>query len=123
MGLFVRERRPTAVGWMGLLAGAALLGLVFAVGDSGSDRCVEAHGICQEFVKDRLKSPSSARFPAWKASNKGAARVSKRGDGSYQVRGYVDAKNELGVELRSKYFCRIRPTGDDKWQLVELRME
>lgn len=87
-----------------LLLGVAISGC----GGSG-DRGYSAEYYCKEFVKDRLKAPSTADFA-----------VSHTGVGpQYHVSGTVDAENSFGAKIRSDFTCVVRDEGDS-WRLVSL---
>jgi hypothetical protein len=82
---------------------------------SGGDRSEGmAKVMCEDFVEDRLKSPSSAEF-----SGIFDTTISGSGD-DYTVTGYVDAQNGFGAMLRSNYTCQVRDDGNDRWSLVSL---
>lgn len=71
---------------------------------------VSAELACQDFVKNRLKAPSTAKFSA----------VSHTGSGSfYTVTGAVDAQNSFGAMLRLNFTCKVTSQGD-KWVLTSL---
>jgi hypothetical protein len=81
-------------------------------GDGRSDGMAKV--MCENFVEDRLKSPSSADFS-------GIFDTTITGSGTdYTVSGYVDAENIFGAMLRSNYTCEIRDSGNDKWTRVSL---
>lgn len=116
--------------------GSALAGCVvilFIIGiviyscstDSGSDSSTEpddggggsmAEVMCENFVTDRLKAPSTADFP-------GADAVDDLGDDEYQVTASVDSENGFGAMIRTDYVCTIRYAGGDEWQLVSLNID
>lgn len=58
---------------------------------------------CEEFVKDRLKAPSTAVFAGGQAQGE-APR--------WTVRGTVTAENSFGVPLEMDYTCTVRLDGD-----------
>ncbi|MBM4480812.1 DUF2510 domain-containing protein [Rhodococcus hoagii] len=58
---------------------------------------------CENAVKDRLKSPSTADFPD--------NNTRKNADGSFQVRGVVDSDNSFGATTRSYFGCTVIPAG------------
>lgn len=71
-----------------------------------------ARYMAQEFIKDTLKSPSSAEF-----SDSSETRVRyDSADDSYYVSGWVDAQNSFGAKLRSRYVCTVRNTGGETWK-------
>jgi len=70
--------------------------------------------MCDHFIKDRLKAPSSADF-----SGIFSTTITGSGD-DYTVVGTVDAENSFGAKLRSNYTCEVHDSGDDQWSLVSL---
>lgn len=88
---------------------------------AGSGSCGASNGqamaTAQTFVRQRLKSPSSARFPS------GTRGVSSTSDCRYTVRSYVDAQNGFGAELRTHYVVRMeRLTSQRSWRLISIDM-
>lgn len=80
-----------------------------------------AHIKCNDYVKDRLKAPSTAEFPFL------ADRITKVSDGHYLVESHVDAQNSFGAKLRRDYYCDIELVGEysgskDSWKLKTLRL-
>ncbi|KRU25151.1 putative lipoprotein [Clostridium sporogenes] len=61
----------------------------------------------QEEVKNKLKAPSTAKFPIYDESF-----VEQIDDTHYKVDCYVDAENGFGAKIRSNYSCDIEY--DDK---------
>lgn len=76
----------------------------------------DAKYMAKEFVTERLKAPSTAKFPYY-----GDFAASKTPGGSWQVMGYVDAQNSYGAMLRQQFLCTLKKTGD-KWFLTDLKM-
>jgi len=72
---------------------------------------------CKDYVKARLKAPGTAKF--------GDALVMPwKGDGCYQVSGYVDSQNSFGALLRTKYRCYVCSSGkQDVYFLRSLSMD
>lgn len=78
----------------------------------------DAIGACivaEKFVRERLRSPSTAEFPPGTSQ----CRTSHNG-GVWTVRSYVDAQNAFGAMLRSDYVVVTRYNGNDNWSLVEI---
>ena len=82
---------------------------------------------CQTFVKKKLTVPKSASYP-WDSET---AKIIDRDEKKIQYRSYVDSKNRMGVELRTRYLCtvkkvdenasgRIYKAGSSRWKLLEL---
>ncbi len=59
---------------------------------------LDAFIICQGFVKDQLRAPSSARFPV-------SANTIYRSRGSFRVKSQVEAENAFGVLIRQTFVC------------------
>ncbi len=78
-------------------------------------RSSEAYAMCQNWVRNRLVSPSSADFP-WSAT-------SRSWEGSrFTIGAHVDAENRFGAKLRIDFVCVTDFMGDDRWRLVDLQM-
>ncbi len=69
---------------------------------------IAAEVMCEEFVKDKLKAPSTAEFTDQDATSTGQQR--------WDVTGAVDSQNGFGAMIRSTYRCDIRYLGDDQWR-------
>lgn len=80
----------------------------------------DACQICKEFVKTRLLSPSSARFPSCYDVD---VRQTDVALDVWYVEGYVDAENAFGVVVRSYYSCGVRYLGNEEWGLVSMTIE
>ena len=86
-----------------------------AASSSASDP-IGAFIICEEFVRDRLVSPSTADFP-----NYSKEAVDTLGGNRYLVTSYVDAQNAMGGTPRTAYVCTVRyEPGSKKWFLESL---
>jgi len=67
---------------------------------------------CEEFGRQRLKSPSTAQFqPSPRVEPNYPSR------GTYSVTGTVDAQNSYGAMLRAVYTCRVYQDGKGNWRL------
>lgn len=86
-------------------------------GPSNSD----VYSMAQSFVKDRLRSPSTAKFP-WSSEDYSVA-VDKKDKNLYLVQSYVDAQNSFGATIRNRYFVLMRynPTRE-VWNLDNIRI-
>ena len=71
-----------------------------------------ARGVCEQFVEDRLKAPSTADFSDVTATESA---------GVWTVRGAVDSENSFGAQIRNTYVCQVRHTGGENWRLVDLQ--
>lgn len=77
---------------------------------------LEALSMSQLFVKDRLKSPSSAEF------GYGEDQVFQKNDSTFIVESYVDSQNSFGAMLRSKYVCTLYFDQEGTAHLIDLTM-
>jgi hypothetical protein len=95
---------------------AAGIGLSLIPGGSDSSGADQygAQVMCENFIKDQLKSPGSADFSN-ETTTMGAT------DKLWEVAGDVDAENSFGASLRSHFTCVVRYTpSDEYWHLVSL---
>lgn len=105
-------KRPDWWTW-GIGAGLLVLCLLcgWGIHRSGSsdatDLGVDAERVCQDFVKQRLKAPATAKFSGLDHSADGA---------DYTVTGAVDSQNSFGAMLRSGFTCVVRDTSGH-WEL------
>lgn len=107
------SRRPRRWLWAAggvaavLLAGA---GTAYALAPSSDDKAVEQ---CQDAIRDKLFSPSTAVFAdEVKQNNKPPV---------FRISGELDAQNKLGGTLRAEYFCVLQLNDDGSWQTLEAR--
>jgi len=74
---------------------------------------------CKNFVKNRLRAPSTADFPfldrsAWALDQN-----------VYVIKSYVDAQNGFGAITRTNWHCKIQYNGgnsadQNNWTLLDL---
>lgn len=96
----------------------ALLGTVAVTliacggGTDPKDKHIEARVVCEDFVKDRLKSPGSADFTEQTEVGKYPTWI---------ARGSVDSQNTFGALMRNQYWCTVTyHPSTDKWTLEEM---
>jgi hypothetical protein len=78
-----------------------------------------AYVACQQFVRDRLRAPTSAAFPPYReVVVRGGAPTAE-----YELRAYVDAQNAFGAPLRSTFTCTVQHTTGTTYRLVDLHLE
>ena len=63
-----------------------------------------AYRYAEGFIKESLKSPSTAVFPNRKEKSQ---HVKDLGFGEYQINSWVDSQNGFGAMVRSKWSCKI----------------
>jgi hypothetical protein len=81
---------------------------------------IPAFVMSQDFVRDRLKAPATARFPSITDAGVGTTYL---GGCEHRVVAYVDSQNSFGALLRSRYVATLREdvtTG--RWTLKVLEM-
>lgn len=83
--------------------------------DYGRD--LDAKFIATEYVKQSLKSPSTAKFP-WINDYK----IFHMGKGKWKVSAYVDAQNSFGAMLRQNFTCVVQYNGGGSYTPVSLDM-
>lgn len=71
------------------------------------DEVNKYQSLCQEKVKEILKSPSTAKFPVYTEWG------FKQEKNIFTVQGYVDAQNSFGAETRSKFQFIIDMNSDN----------
>lgn len=109
------------VRFLGVVIGLIFLLTLIGGSMSSSDTLdlqIEVTMACENFVKERLKAPGSAKF-----AGLADQEVFRMPDGSYSVLSWVDAQNSYGALLRTKYGCSVRQSPNGQWQLQELEME
>lgn len=77
---------------------------------------IEAWIMAQEFVKDRLKSPSTAKFP----DHDEVKMRHEIQDDTYIILSYVESQNSFGAMLRTDFICKIGNPYGDTWRLYDL---
>jgi hypothetical protein len=115
-----------------LLGFAVLAGIAYGlsscfsgeVSEASRDRSckstVMAFVMSQKFIRNRLKSPSSASFPSITADGVQAISTS---DCEFAVRAYVDAQNGFGAQIRTPYSMRLRYNRNtNDWSGWDVRM-
>lgn len=69
----------------------------------------EARRACHDQIKSQLKAPGTASFEGLFNT-----QFTKTNGGTiWSIRGYVDAENSYGGEIRNGYRCTVRPTSED----------
>lgn len=76
-----------------------------------------ARSACQEFVKQSLRSPTSAEFPFVPDKE-----ITRTAEDEFLIISYVDAQNAFGVMLRDHYRCHVKRNGNS-WSLLNLTFE
>lgn len=114
--------------WVVAIALFVLVGLAVSHSDSPENaarreevnRCgdrISAAVMAEQFVKDQIKTPATAKFP-W-----GVGDTVMLECGRYRVRSYVDAQNSFGALVRTKYEAVVVHKGGKTWGLQSLTFD
>jgi hypothetical protein len=103
---------------MGMVGILVVLGALQSGGEEGlrrgdDDNSAYVKVACREWVKERLKAPSTADFV-----NEMVSKVGKH----YTVNGAVDAENSFGAQIRTPFVCIATHDGEAS-TLVGLHLE
>lgn len=82
--------------------------------DEGTE--FDAYVVAQGFVRDRLKAPATAQFPA-----QSQTRITKDHGMKWIVSGYVDSQNSFGALLRIRYRAEMTYRGKGNYYLDDLK--
>lgn len=83
-----------------------------------SENATMAYIMAKDFIKDRLKSPSTAKFASYSDSKTNVTY--NKNEGYYTVTVWVDSQNSFGAMLRKTFQAKVRPTNNDIWELVSI---
>jgi hypothetical protein len=85
--------------------------IFFAFGSRNSDGSSSsehskmiAYNYAEDFIEERLKSPSIAKFPGIFQKKMHSTSL---GGGKYQISSWVDSQNGFGAMIRSRWSCKI----------------
>lgn len=121
-----KQQRNTLVGIGSIILICVICICAFSMYDPTGgvkDYKTMAEILCQFYVENMLKSPSTADFPT-------SANVQDLGNNTFEIRSYVDAQNSFGATIRTNYYCKIQYVGtaqDDEsqskfWQLLDIKL-
>lgn len=68
-----------------------------------------AYLYAQDFIKQRLKAPSTAEFPSFRNVSH-----TYRGECAHRIIGVVDAQNSFGAQIRNRFDVTVRYSKDNK---------
>lgn len=77
----------------------------------GGNGETKAWVLAKHEVETRLKSPSSAKFPAMGSEDVSIREIGER----YLISSYVDAQNSFGATVRSKFTVILKKDSNDKY--------
>lgn len=109
---------------------AAVVGMVVAFGgmekkgapvaDKGCTDAAMAYIMSRRFVERSLAAPSTAKFPSFHDEGVHAAQA---GECRFQVEAFVDAQNNFGAMVRTRYTIDMEYLPDSKsWRGTSLQM-
>ncbi|MEU7348341.1 hypothetical protein ABZ778_31450 [Streptomyces bacillaris] len=114
----MRTRTTTALITAGLFLALAACGS----GD-GKPLAESAAVMCEGFVKQRLKSPGTAKFPGVMDGDYAKTTVlSDTKPWKYKVTGVVDSQNGFGATVRSSWTCTTSTEDDNTWTAHEVKL-
>ena len=106
------------------------LGVMFLLSSCGGGAAVPwsdkesksmAYIMTEDFVKQKLKSPGSAKFPSvWDGK---VDHVSYLGGQKYRINSYVDSQNSFGALMRTHFTAEIQQISEDRWRLISLEFK
>jgi hypothetical protein len=70
-------------------------------------------------VKERLKAPSTAKFP-WSSHGQ---YIKEIGDRTFVVKSYVDAENSFGAKLRNNFIVKVKRMGGDTYVILDVQID
>lgn len=116
-----KDKKNFRVGLIAILAIVAVIVLWTSFSGGGSvskgPGKIEAYSVSQEFVQERLKTPSTAKFPVFKDD-----MVVHLNNNRFKVSSYVDAQNSFGAVVRTLYTCWIKNVGGNEWELENIEL-
>ena len=102
-----------------LIIGAIFIALFYMIGSNSDNSSTSsdpttnkflAYNYAEQFVKQKLKSPSTANFPG---TSEKINHITDLGNGKYQINSWVDSQNGFGATLRSNFSCIIIFEGEN----------
>lgn len=97
-GVVLPPTKKRGLGCLGIIFFAVIIAMAFNSFSPTDGKKSEAQYVCEQFIKDRLSSPSSAKF--------GKTTVVQQ-DATFKVTSVVEAENALGVSLQNTWTCRV----------------
>lgn len=68
-----------------------------------------SYNYAEKYVKNKLKSPSSAKFPSlFERQN----HISKISDTEYKINSWFESQNSFGTMIRTRFSCTIKIKND-----------
>ena len=94
------------------------------VQEEDEKRCTSgstAYVMSQQYVRQRLKSPTTATFPGGSRDY----QTQYMGDCIHRVVAYVDSQNSFGAMIRTQYYAEMQyiRNSRNKWRLLDLKIQ
>ncbi|MEQ1862818.1 MAG: hypothetical protein ABMA13_23090 [Chthoniobacteraceae bacterium] len=80
----------------------------------------DAYYAARNYIRNHLKAPSTAKFPAPGAGDCGARNT---GTDRWHCWGWVDAQNSFGAMLRQQWQADVEYKGGGTWSAMNIRVE
>lgn len=80
-----------------------------------------ARVMIEDFVKRRLGSPGTVKFPGLFSGDR--REVEELSGGRYRLRSYVDSQNAFGALIRTSFEAVVREGAGGAWDLESLTFE
>lgn len=87
---------------------------------SATGDAITAFIMSEQFVEQRLKAPSTAKFSKY---HEVEDQITKIGTNKWHVVAWVDAQNGFGAMIRNHYSCDMTYKGNDTWGCENLVIE
>lgn len=79
-----------------------------------------AYYMMEDYVKSRLKAPSTAEFPG--VFDGRLDHVKSFGGQKYGIVSYVDAQNSFGAKIRTRFVGEVQQVSENQWKLISLTL-
>lgn len=79
-----------------------------------------AYNVAIDFVKQGLKSPSTAKFPK---TMERSGHIKSLGGGRYEINSWVDSQNAFGAMIRTNFSCTMIDKGGNTWGCENLKFD
>jgi hypothetical protein len=81
----------------------------FSNSDNSSTYKQLSYNYAEKYVKQKLKSPSSAKFPSLFERQDHISRIS---DTEYKINSWVESQNSFGAMIKTRFSCTIKIKND-----------
>lgn len=102
-----------------LIIAAILIAFFYIIGSGGDNDSSSkptpsskflAYRYAENFVSEKLKSPSTAEFPGISEKDK---HITSLGGDTYKIESWVDSQNSFGATIRTNFSCTITFEGNN----------